>query len=212
MLALGYGTYVSGIHPLAAPIQCSTQILLIWKRRECGDEKMRGRGGGKRNLAKIQPNNHTSTRQRPHPTHTSLISHCSLMWPMPNAANVCGALCTTHMPRTWLYTQKALNPLNPCSLSGAFKGEGNVNIQRTIFMRPSFSAPVRKERMCLLFLPRLWPPRGPPATRQLPLKCLKMAVCFQSMSRERRRSSSCQNRRVVEITCLTSVRTSRFKS
>lgn len=87
-----------------------------------------------------------------------------------------------------------------------------MNIQRTIFMRPSFSAPVRKERMCLLFLPRLWPPRGPPATRQLPLKCLKMAICFQSMSRERRHSLSCQNRRVVEITCLTSVRISRFQS
>lgn len=90
------GTYVSGIHPLTAPIHRSTRFLLIWK----WSYEIQNERGKMKNLTKIQWNKHISKRQHPHPTHASLISQFFLMWLVPNE---CRALYMTHMLSTWLY-------------------------------------------------------------------------------------------------------------
>lgn len=94
-----YGTYVSGIHPLAVPIRCST-LLMIWKTSyEIQNEK-----GMMNNLILKQysQTNAYQKRQNPHPTHASLISQFLVLRLMPNS-NVFRALHVMHMPSTWLY-------------------------------------------------------------------------------------------------------------
>lgn len=140
---------------------------------------------------KYSETNTYQRRQLPHPTLASLISHFLLMWLMPTPVNVCGALYMTHVFRTGLYNYLNMGhsqPLNPwiCVIFFRFPQPfgGNVDIQRQYFSSQVLG--LSGKDGCVSSSSHACDLCGAPATRQLPPKCLKMAVCFQSMSREQR--------------------------
>lgn len=73
----------------------------------------------------------------------------------------------------------------------------------TIFCRKVWG-PVRKERMCLLFLPRLWPLWGPCNTSASP-QVFEDGSLLSVNEQGETLFLICQNRRVVEIRGLTSL-------
>lgn len=124
-----------------------------------------------------------------------------------------GPLYMTHMLSTWLCNypnwghshlcvqrphSRALNPRS-CVV---FRSKTEREYSEVIFRSRALG--LSGKDGCVSSSSHACDLRGAPATRQLPLKCLKMAARVQSTSGELRCFLSCQNRRVVEITGLTS--------